>query len=74
MMSYSSKLIPNISDEDSKEAQLLANVQANIHPSCKLNHTPNHGVYFVGIRGKDHSPADSTSWQNEEEAFEVKDK
>lgn len=47
-MSYDSKLIANISADDSDEQRLLANVQANIHPSAELKHAPNYGVYFIG--------------------------
>lgn len=47
-LSYDSKLIANISADDSDEQRLLANVQANIDPSSELVHTPNHGVYFIG--------------------------
>lgn len=47
-LSYDSKLIANISAEDSDEQRLLANVQANIDPSAELTHVPGHGVYFIG--------------------------
>lgn len=70
-LSYESKLIANVSDKNSAEQKLLANIQANINPNSILAHTPNYGVYFVGIRGKDERVADSTSWRNIQEAFEV---
>lgn len=70
-MSYESKLIANISDEDSAEQRLLANVQANIDPSVKLQHTPKQGVYFIGVVGRDETVADSTSWRNSMEVHEV---
>lgn len=47
-MSYDSKLIANISEEDSDEAKMLANVQANIDSSAELVHSPKCGVYFIG--------------------------
>lgn len=70
-MSYDSKLIANISDEDSDEQRLLANIQANIDPSAKLLHTPKYGVYFIGVMGKDETVADSTSWRNPMEVHTV---
>lgn len=71
-MSYDSKLIPNISEEDSAEQRLLANVQANIHPSTKLKHAPNYGAYFIGVVGRDETVADSTSWRNPMEVQTVR--
>lgn len=71
-MSYDSKLIANISAEDSAEQRLLDNVQANIEPSTKLKHTPKHGVYFIGVLGKDETVADSTSWRNPMEVNHVR--
>lgn len=70
-MSYESKLIANISDEDSDEQRLLAKIQNEIHSTCKLNHVSKCGVYFLGVVGCDESPAYSTSWQNLTEVIEV---
>lgn len=70
-LSYESKLIPNVSDTDSAEQKILANVQAKIHPTCALKHVPSYGIYFVGVNGIDERPSDSTSWRNLKEAFEV---
>lgn len=70
-LSYDSKLIANISAEDSPEQKLLANVQANIDASAKLKHQPNHGVYFIGVLGKDETVTDSTSWRNPMEVHTV---
>lgn len=71
-MSYDSKLIANISDEDSDEQRLLAKVKVKIDPSLKLEHTPKYGVYFIGKIGRDETVSDSTSWRNHMEVQEVK--
>lgn len=71
-LSYESKLIATISVEDSDEHRLLAKVQANISSNSKLKHAANYGVYFVGVRGKDETTTDSTSWRNPHEVLEVR--
>lgn len=70
-LSYESKLIANISEEDSDEQRLLAKFQSSANPSLGLNHSSKYGVYFMGIIGKDEKPNDSTSWRNIPEVFEV---
>lgn len=72
-MSYDSKLIANISDEDSAEIKLLENVQANIDPSAMLKHTAKYGAYFIGVLGKDETVPDSTSWRNPMEVHTVRE-
>lgn len=70
-LSYQSKLIAKISGVDSDEQRLLTWVQTTISLDSKLKHAPNHGVYFIGIEGKDEKTAESTSWRNLQEALEV---
>lgn len=70
-LSYESKLIANISDEDSEEIRLLERFQTMDAPSVKLNHSPKYGVYFMGILANEIRPSNSTSWKNPREALEV---
>lgn len=70
-LSYESKLIATITDENSDEHKLLAKVQAGISEKSKLKHVPNHGIYFIGVEGKDEQTANTTSWRNPQEYLEV---
>lgn len=70
-LSYESKLIATITAENSDEHKLLAKVQGGISKKSKLKHVPNHGVYFIGVEGKDEQTADTTSWRNPQEYLEV---
>ncbi|XP_031620901.1 probable RNA helicase armi [Contarinia nasturtii] len=70
-LSYDSKLIANVSDKDSNEQRLLAKFQSRNNSSLKLKHSPKFGVYFLGIKGEDQRPNDSTSWRNLSEVNQV---
>lgn len=79
-LSYESRLIAKISDEDSNEQRLLAMVQRMVPCYVEnpeqgqrsiLKHVPNYGVYFMGVIHDDDSPSCSTSWRNSAEVLEV---
>lgn len=65
-LSYESKLIANISDQDSDELRILTKFQTTVQSigGLTLNHSPKYGVYFLGVRGFDERPSNSTSWRN----------
>lgn len=73
-LSYESKLIANISSDDSNEQRLLDMVRQKIsnleNPSLKL--VPKYGVHFIGVNSEDESPPYSTSWRNLREALTVR--
>lgn len=65
---YSSDLIPEVSETDSKEAKLLEKLK-DILPGDDKNLSC--GVFFHGIRGENKRFGDSPSWCNPQEAGQV---
>lgn len=70
-LSYDSKLIANVSAEDSDEQRILEKFQSIVDRKLISKHTPKYGVYFMGVRGVDEKPSNSTSWRNLSEINKV---
>lgn len=66
---YADELISQVSPESSAESRLL-NHLGDILPNAE-ERTPNHGLYFIGIRGENKQDFDSPSWFNSAEAKSV---
>lgn len=66
---YKNELRPMVSDKDSDELTMLKRV--NVFFASNENRPPNHGLYFVGVRGEDRRLPDSPSWFNGAEAKSV---
>lgn len=66
---YSNELISAISENSSVESRLL-NHLGDILPNPE-ERTPNHGLFFIGIRGENKQDFDSPSWFNAAEAKSV---
>lgn len=66
---YLDELIPTICEQTSTESKLLRHLN-DILPNPR-ERTPNHGVFFIGIRGENKQDYDSPSWYNAAEAKSV---
>lgn len=66
---YDSELIPTISETDSTEAELLIKLNPILPNSQIINKS--HGLFFIGVRGKNQQCTDSPSWFNGAEAKSV---
>ncbi|KAM8706537.1 hypothetical protein ACLKA7_010752 [Drosophila subpalustris] len=66
---YDNELISMVSEQDSREALLLPDLQAIFEPDMIMPR--NHGTFFHGILGENRQEDDSPSWYNPAEARQV---
>lgn len=66
---YDNELVSMVSEKESREAKLLADLQAIFEPNVDMPRT--HGTFFYGIMGENMQETDSPSWYNPAEAREV---
>ncbi|KAH8370044.1 hypothetical protein KR093_001979, partial [Drosophila rubida] len=66
---YDDELISMISEKDSREVRLLADLHAIFEPITDMPF--NHGTFFHGIMGENMQEMDSPSWFNPSEAREI---
>ncbi|XP_034489960.1 probable RNA helicase armi isoform X2 [Drosophila innubila] len=66
---YDDELISMVSEKDSRDANLLADLQTIFGPDTEMPRT--HGTFFHGILGENMQEDDSPSWYNPIEARQV---
>ncbi|KAH8395282.1 hypothetical protein KR222_008189, partial [Zaprionus bogoriensis] len=66
---YDNELVPMLSEQESREARLLADLQVIFEPNVDMPRT--QGTFFYGIMGENMQEPDSPSWYNPSEAREV---
>lgn len=66
---YGGDLKPTINETNSSEIKLL-NSLSDILPNIN-ERTPNHGIFFIGVKGINRQSVDSPSWFNSDEARTV---